>query len=140
MGNRAVISFDTNKSSPCIYLHWNGGRASVEAFLAACMDLGYHNTGSSSANMDQIEEMIRPWFARGNERLSIYREVVGRADCDNYDNGQYIVDPDLLTIKRRLYHRGSEEIDLEKTATIHAEVVAINTAPRCRYECLKEAA
>ena len=39
MGNRAIIAlvdsdFDTGDlDAPAIYLHWNGGRASVQAFL-----------------------------------------------------------------------------------------------------------
>jgi hypothetical protein len=34
MGNRAVIT--DNKQRIGIYLHWNGGRDSVEAFLKYC--------------------------------------------------------------------------------------------------------
>ena len=41
MGNRAVISFSTSPAAPSIYLHWNGGRASVEGFLAGCLEAGY---------------------------------------------------------------------------------------------------
>ena len=33
MGNRAVLEFKDQSNQPNIYLHWNGGRASVEAFL-----------------------------------------------------------------------------------------------------------
>jgi len=38
MGNRCLIAFKEKESTkkkedvPCIYLHWNGGRDSVEAF------------------------------------------------------------------------------------------------------------
>jgi len=36
MGNRAVVCFDEyNDDAIGIYLHWNGGRDSVEAFLMA---------------------------------------------------------------------------------------------------------
>ena len=44
MGNRAVISTEVEgvpkKYSPSIYLHWNGGRPSVEAFLKCAKILG----------------------------------------------------------------------------------------------------
>jgi len=40
MGNRAVITFATYTNAPAIYLHWNGGRASVEGFLSAARQLG----------------------------------------------------------------------------------------------------
>ena len=46
MGNRAVItnskSFDVANSTDLgVYLHWNGGRDSVEAFLKYCKLKGY---------------------------------------------------------------------------------------------------
>ena len=44
MGNRALISFkeenQDKKLAPSIYLHWQGGRDSVEAFLEASQILG----------------------------------------------------------------------------------------------------
>jgi len=44
MGNRAMISFKEDgqdkQLAPSIYLHWQGGRDSVEAFLAASQTLG----------------------------------------------------------------------------------------------------
>ena len=39
MGNRAVITtqeYITNPDAIGVYLHWNGGRDSVEAFLKYC--------------------------------------------------------------------------------------------------------
>jgi len=44
MGNRAVITTAPYSTSNVgIYVHWNGGRASVEGFLKACRELGYRN-------------------------------------------------------------------------------------------------
>ena len=44
MGNRAVIGFEQDKKrdkkSVGIYLHWNGGRDSVEGFLKVAKDYG----------------------------------------------------------------------------------------------------
>ena len=39
MGNRAVITTKPELTEVGMYLHWNGGRASVEAFLAYCKTL-----------------------------------------------------------------------------------------------------
>ena len=100
MGNRAVISFFTNTTSPSLYLHWNGGRASVEGFLAGCLDAGYQATGDQKQDMDQIERCLRPFFARNGECLNIYRQPVGRADTDN---GWYILDQSTLAITGRLH-------------------------------------
>lgn len=136
MGNRAVISFFTNTTSPSLYRHWNGGRASVEGFLAGCLDAGYAATGDQVADMDQIERCLRPFFARNGECLSIYRQPVGRADTDNGDNGWYILDQSTLAITGRLHKREAEEINAAKTADIRDYIARINTAPRCRYSCL----
>ena len=140
MGNRAVVSFSTNNTSPSLYLHWNGGRASVEGFLAGCLDAGYQATGDQKQDMDQIERCLRPFFARNGECLSIYRQPVGRADTDNGDNGWYILDQGTLAITGRLHKRGAEEINADKTANIRAYVARINSAPRCRYSHLYMAA
>lgn len=44
MGNRAVIAFKSEtikkELSPAIYLHWNGSKYSVEAFLKAAKEFG----------------------------------------------------------------------------------------------------
>ena len=40
MGNRALITLSTQRAAPAIYLHWNGGRASVLGFLKAARQLG----------------------------------------------------------------------------------------------------
>ncbi len=133
MGNRAVITFSTTPKAPCIYLHWNGGRASVEGFLAGCRSLGYFNAGSQAKNMDQLEEMLRPFFSGDNYRLSIYRETYGKSDTDNWDNGVYVIDQTTLEIKDRRFKRYAEEIDAEKTEAIRQSIIALNTAPRCRY-------
>ena len=85
--------------------------------------------------MDQIERCLRPFFARNNECMSIYRQPVGRAYCDNWDNGWYILDPSSLKITGRLHRRSAEEINLAKTTDIRDYVAKINTAPRCRYSC-----
>lgn len=136
MGNRAVISFSTNPTSPSLYLHWNGGRASIEGFLAGCMAAGYTSTGNQTQDMDQIEHRLRPFFARNGECMSIYRQPVGRADTDNWDNGWYILDQTTLIITGRLHKRHDEEVNADKTTDIRDYIARINTAPRCRYTCL----
>jgi hypothetical protein len=133
MGNRAVISFSTSPTAPSIYLHWNGGRASIEGFLAGCLEAGYRTTGDQEQDMDQIERFLRPFFARNGECMSIYRQPVSRADTDNWDNGWYILDKSSLEITGRLHRRSAEEINPAKTTDIRDYIAKINTAPRCRY-------
>jgi hypothetical protein len=51
MGNRALLTFSTEPTAPAIYLHWNGGRASVLGFLKAARQLGI--------TADNDEELMR---------------------------------------------------------------------------------
>lgn len=113
MGNRAVVAFTQHpsKSTPVIYLHWNGGRASIEGFLAAAKELDIHEIRAFGA-------MIKPWMD------SVYDETYGRAHTDNWDNGVYLVDAKSLEIVGRRFMRDcGEEVNPEKSAEIHRAVV-----------------
>ena len=44
MGNRAIIKGENMTSA--VYLHWNGGRDSVEAFLEYCKIRGFDKFNS----------------------------------------------------------------------------------------------
>lgn len=119
MGNRAVITFDQTNNAPCIYLHWNGGRASVEAFLEAARDLGLRHAapGQERQTLDQLAELVARHFFGGHVGYTVYRETYGRADKENGDNGVYLLNRDL-TIGGRLFTRSYEEINPIKTREI----------------------
>lgn len=123
MGNRAVITTapygDGNLG---IYLHWNGGRASVEGFLQAAQVLGI-NLSVQPLGFARFGQMVGNWFGG---TLSLGIDVCSRLDADNQDNGVYVVDPVSLAIVNRLFNDGREEVDAEKTAAIRAEVVDKN--------------
>lgn len=125
MGNRAVITFSENKASPCIYLHWNGGRASVEAFIKAAKHLGLHSCYRNTTEhqvMDLLAEMIATHFFETKVGMNVYREQYGRADVDNWDNGVYVLDSNL-NICKRLFKRSSDEVDNAKTFAIFENIV-----------------
>lgn len=106
MGNRAVIVFSRpTKSTPAIYLHWNGGLASVLGFTAAAKQLGIHNLTDFAA-------MIKRWMS------SVYLEPYGETDTDNGDNGVYVLDPDSLDIVGRQFACAEEEVNPQKTAEV----------------------
>ena len=94
MGNRALIAFKEKESTkkkeevPCIYLHWNGGRDSVEAFLDATKRLGVR-THDQSYGMARLTQIIAN-FLGGT--LSIGISNVGDWDLDFLDNGIYWVE------------------------------------------------
>lgn len=116
MGNRAVITASTSHNAPCIYLHWNGGRASVEAFLSAARHLSIK--GASAADFDRIAEMIASHFFGCKVGYTVYRETFGRSDSDNSDNGTFIIDENLHIIGRAGSGSDREEINAGKTREI----------------------
>lgn len=108
MGNRAVITtktaFETNGIG--IYLHWNGGRDSVEGFLAYCKLKGYrspfYDEGYAMARLIQVISN----FLGGTCSIGI--GCVDTLDCDNGDNGTYIIGGDWEIVGRE-YHTGKEQ-------------------------------
>lgn len=132
MGNRAVITFATDAQAPCIYLHWNGGRASVEAFLQAGRDLGLRHADTPEekrATLDALANIIAPSFFGCDVGFTVYRELYGETDTDNGDNGVYLLNVDM-TVRGRLFTENcsprpyQEEVNLEKTAGIYEQVVS----------------
>jgi len=99
MGNRAVIAFvddkgKQDKNSVGIYLHWNGGRDSVEGFLQAAKDYGIRSGSYGVARLTQIICNSFPGT------LSVGVGVVKKLDCDNWDNGVYWVDKEFNIVSR----------------------------------------
>ena len=129
MGNRAVITFSTYTNAPAIYLHWNGGRASVEGFLSAARQLGLRHARTPQAQtdaLDQLAEMLARYYFRCDVGMNIYRLHYAGSDRDNGDNGTYVIGRDL-TIIERLFKPRAEEINPVKTAAIIEQLTA--TAP-----------
>jgi hypothetical protein len=129
MGNRAVITFSTADNAPAIYLHWNGGRASVEGFLKASRQLGLRHARTPQAQadaLDNIAEMLARYFFRCEVGMNVYRLHFAGSDRDNGDNGTYLLGQDL-SILARLHHTRGEEINREKTAAIVEQLTT--TAP-----------
>lgn len=87
MGNRAVIT--TNDKRMGVYLHWNGGRDSVEAFLKYCELQGYRAPSDDCYGWARLCQVIGNFFGGG---LSVGIDTYDRLDTDNGDNGVYIID------------------------------------------------
>jgi hypothetical protein len=130
MGNRAVITFNTTESAPCIYLHWNGGRASVEAFLRVARHLelnasmrgGGINFDLQAHTLDALAEILAKHFFNCEVGFTVYRQTYGSADTDNWDNGVYVMNRNF-DIVQRLYMRHAEEVDTAKTAEIYGHIL-----------------
>jgi hypothetical protein len=99
MGNRAVITDEAGKIG--IYLHWNGGRDSVESFLKYCELKDYRTDDYGWARLAQV---IGNFFG-GTTSVGV--GAVANLDCDNFDNGTYII-KDWQIIGRK-YFDGAEQ-------------------------------
>ena len=118
MGNRAVIAFKTTESSlasipedyrPCIYLHWNGSRDSIEAFLQTAKDNGIR---SGSYGIARLTQLIANYIGG---TLSIGVTCYCLADKDNYDNGVYWIDDNFNIVGREYQQRpDTNEMDVSQ--------------------------
>lgn len=115
MGNRAVITIakrDTNgevlkrvdDNEIGVYVHWNGGYDSVNAFLKYCKAKGYVSPEKDCYGWARLCQVIGNFFG-GTNSLGIDR--CGRLDCDNWDNGVYLIED--WEIVGRVYYAGSEQ-------------------------------
>lgn len=86
MGNRAVIT--TQNKDLGVYLHWNGGRNSVEAFLLYCKLKGYRCPENDCYGWARLCQVIGNFF--GGE-YSVGIDTYDKLDTDNGDNGVYII-------------------------------------------------
>lgn len=110
MGNRAVITSKENfeNNGIGIYLHWNGGYDSVSAFLKYCELKGYRNPNKDNYGWARLCQVIGNFFGGTN---SIGIDVVNKLDCDNGDNGVYIIEG--WKIVDRKYFNSSEQMNYE---------------------------
>jgi len=88
VGNRAVItSYPYDADNVGVYVHWNGGRSSVEGFCLACKELGYRDPESDPAyGLARLTQAIGLFF--GGE-LSLGIGIVEHMDAS--DNGVWVI-------------------------------------------------
>lgn len=105
MGNRAVIT--TKEKKIGVYLHWNGGRDSVEGFLAYCKKLEHRPPEKDCYGWARLCQVIGNYFG-GTLSVGIdtFAKLEGSAD---YDNGVYIIE-DWQIIGRERF-KGAEQME-----------------------------
>src|SRR5688572_21773385 len=121
MGNRAVITLKPHEgknyeSQVGIYVHWNGGRDSIEAFLTYCKLHGFRSPSSDSCGFARLTQVIANFF--GGDGLSIGIDTCRHLDCDNYDNGVYLIKD--WKIVGRDYFKGQEQKDYSSVGMLIA--------------------
>jgi hypothetical protein len=91
MGNRAVITTKENfeNNGVGIYLHWNGGRDSIEAFLTYCKLKGYRSPDRDDYGWARLCQVIANFFG-GDTSIGI--NTISNLDCNNGDNGTYFIE------------------------------------------------
>lgn len=95
MGNRAVLDF--GDAGLGIYLHWNGGPESIDAFLTATQER------VGSVNLVGMVQTITNFM--GYDGLSVYVGLVKDLDEDNYDNGTYTIVDGKIASRRHVPER-----------------------------------
>lgn len=124
MGNRAVIAIGNEQQAKIgIYLHWNGGRASVEAFLAATRELMKSRGPDHQYGPARLVQVIGN-FLGGS--LSLGLDSLDQLDQDNGDNGVYFVNPESLQIVGRKYAPAEEQNEREHYDGVLAECLQKN--------------
>lgn len=102
MGNRATITtapFD--RKNAAIYVHWNGGRASIEAFCKAAKELGYRAPGNDPAYaMARLTGLIATYFGIDGETSVGVGTVDDLIDAGD-DNGCWVLGGDWEVGERR---------------------------------------
>ena len=108
MGNRAVITIKENdvpkEDWNSLYLHWNGGRDSVEPFLHVAKLYGIRCNSDSSYAIARLSQLI------GNTLGGTLSLGVGAYKCldtNNFDNGTYIIED--WEIVEREFFEGKEQ-------------------------------
>ena len=102
MGDRAVITTrrDFENNGIGVYLHWNGTINEVSAFLKYCAMRRFRSVDSDSS------------YAYANTiggGLSVGVGLLRDLDCDNYDNGTYIIEG--WEIVDRMYSHEEDAVD-----------------------------
>ena len=121
MGNRAVVTFANRnqvekyvkdasrlmhlegyvKDHPYaigVYLHWNGGYDSIKPFCMACKELEYRGPVRDNYGIACFIQLVRNFF--GMDGLSVGVDVLSRLDCNNGDNGVFVVDDEWEIVGR----------------------------------------
>ena len=120
MGNRAVITWSQKKdvqrtADIGIYLHWNGGRDSVTAFLTYCKLKGYREPDQDCYGYARLCQVIGNYFGGG---LSLGIDKCKNLDCNNGDNGTYIC-KGWDIVGRQYFTGGIEQNDHDLIEMLH---------------------
>lgn len=108
MGNRAVIT--TKDKEIGVYLHWNGGRDSVEGFLKYCELKKYRCPEYDCYGWARLCQVIGNFFG-GESSIGVDRFERIEESAD-WDNGVYIIENWQIVDRERFEYEEQDEYDL----------------------------
>jgi len=113
MGNRAVITASTSHTEGVgIYLHWNGGEESVQAFLDVAKARGFRDPSSDeSYGLARLCGLIHEFFGLDQD-TSLGIGTLKQLDCDNFDNGVYVIGKGWQVVDR--WGKGSRPFNIDQ--------------------------
>lgn len=127
MGNRAVI---TNKEKKVgVYLHWNGGRDSVEAFLKYCELRQFRSPDTQNYGWARLCQVIANFM--GADGLSV--------GIDNYENlANYYLDNGIYIIQDwKIVGREDFEGEEQDTHSLPEMLIAIDECQPANQQIFK---
>ncbi len=104
MGNRAVITTEDRRIG--VYLHWNGGRDSVEPLLAFCKAAEYTRPEYDGSGWADLCTVMCCFFRRPN---AVAVDTLDALDTHG-DNGVYIIRDWEIIDRENLYDGYEEQI------------------------------
>lgn len=113
MGNRAVVTTEDNfenNSGLGLYMHWNGGRSSVEAFLEYCKLRSFRPPEKDDYGWARLCQVVANFM--GADGCSVGIDDIGSLDKDNGDNGTYLMKDWEVTGRR--FFDGIEQNDYDR--------------------------
>ena len=103
MGNRAVITTRDRKLG--MYVHWNGGRDTIQPLLKYCELKGYRPPSSDSYGWARLCQVLGNFFG-GTNSVGICPYTTDR-QMDPGDNGIYVID-DWEIVERLITYYSSD--------------------------------
>lgn len=103
MSNSAVIT--TKSRDVGIYIHWNGGLESIEAFLNVCKNIDATSPGQDEYSaLATLTGVIRIFFGF---RRGLFLGILplNKLNCENVDNCTYVIGGNWEIVER--YGSGS---------------------------------
>ncbi len=116
MGNRATIT--TEKHDLALYLHWNGGRDSVEAFLEYCALRGFRSPERDSYGWARLAQVVCNFFGAEGLSCGIHKYS---PDCEpQWDNGDYVIRNWEIVDRRYPYEDFAEQEEYGRLDMLYA--------------------